>query len=107
MNDTVNDSGTLPKSTVSYGLSLSVVSIINGLLVVAKESSPAVMSGMAHIMGHHWITHSAFMLVLFFVLAWVFGRAGIQITVKRFLTFLLSGVALGAAIIVGFYLIGD
>jgi len=107
MNDTV----ALSKSTISYGLSLSIVSVINGLLVIAKESSPAVMSGMAHIMGHHWITHSAFMLVLFFALAWIFGRAngslGVQMTVPRFLAVMLSGIALGTAIIVGFYLIGD
>jgi hypothetical protein len=107
----MNDSIALSKSTVSYGLSLAVVSVINGLLVVAKESSPAVMSGMAHIMGHHWITHSTLMLVLFFAFAWIFGRAngslGVQMTAPRFLTVMLSGIALGAAIIVGFYLIGD
>ncbi len=107
----MNDSATLSRNTVSYGLSLAIVSVINALVVVAKESSKSVMTGMQRVMGHHWITHSALMLALFAAIGWTLSRgnhgAGPNITPRRLLTVLLSGVGLGALIIVGFYLIGD
>jgi hypothetical protein len=107
----MNASTTLSRNTVSYGLSLAIVSVINALVVVAKESSKSVMTGMQRVMGHHWVTHSAIMIALFAIIGWTLSRsnngAGPTITPHRLLTVLLSGVGLGAVIIVGFYLIGD
>jgi hypothetical protein len=100
-------SNTLSKSTIGFGLSLALVSVINGIVVIAKESSPAVMAGMKRVLGHHWTTHSAAMLLLFVVLGAILSRLNFTPTVGRFLALLLSGIFLGAALIVGFYLIGD
>jgi hypothetical protein len=105
------DNSDLSKHTVSYGLALALASVVNGLLVVAKESSPAVQAGMQKLTGHHWVTHSALVLGFFFLTGWLLAHArggqGPRLAAHRLLTFLVSGVVLGALIIVGFYLIGD
>jgi hypothetical protein len=99
------------KYTISFGLSLALASVVDGLLVVAKEKVPAVMTGMQKLTGHHWISHSAIVLGLFVILGWIFAQAdggqGIKMTVNRFLGTMFSGVALGSVIILGFYLMGD
>jgi len=43
------------KYTISFGLSLALTSVINALLVVAKEKIPAVMTGLQKLTGHHWV----------------------------------------------------
>jgi hypothetical protein len=101
----------ISKYTAAFGLSLAITSVINALIVVAKEQSKAVMAGMAKFTGHHWVTHSAIILILFAGLGWMFAHAkggqGISMTVNRLIGTVLSGVVLGGLIIVGFYLIGD
>ena len=93
----------------SFGLSLAVASVIDGLLVIAKEKAPAVMSGMKTVTGHHWITHSAFIVSLFVLCGWLFaqsnGKQGPRLAAKHLIGTLVSGVAIGSLIIVGFYLI--
>jgi len=105
------ENNSLSKHTISFGLALALASVINGLLVVAKEKSPAVLAGMQKLTGHHWISHSAIVLGLFFLcgglIARLNGGQGIKMTVNRFLALLVSGVMLGGAVIVGFYLLGD
>jgi hypothetical protein len=107
----IMENAALSKHTVSFGLALAGASVANGLLVVAKEKSPAVLSGMQKISGHHWVTHSAIILGIFFLGGWLLAKAnggqGIQMTVSRLIFTLVSGVAAGAVIIWGFYLIGD
>lgn len=101
----------LSKHTVSFGLSLVLASVINGLLVIAKESSPAVQAGMQKMTGHHWITHSIIVVAIFAVGGWLFGRAnggqGVQMSATRLLSILVRGVIISGLLIVGFYLIGD
>jgi hypothetical protein len=96
------------KHTISFGLSLAVASVANGLLVVAKEKIPAVMTGMQALTGHHWIFHSAMVLGLFVFFGWLFARAnggqGIRLTANGLIGALVSGVAAGSLIIMGFYL---
>jgi hypothetical protein len=103
-----NDSG-LGKYTVSYALSLAVVSVLNGILVIIKESSKSVMAWMAALTGHHWVTHGVFVIVAFVVLGWLFSRAnggrGIQIPASRLIGLVIGGVVVGGALIAGFYLI--
>jgi len=99
----------LSKYTTSFALSLAVASIVNGLLVVAKEKSPAAMAGMKHLAGHHWITHSVIVIALFFLLGWILAqtnRGAVQ-PVKSIIRTLVGGVILGSLIIVGFYLFAD
>jgi hypothetical protein len=99
------------KYTRSFGLSLALASVVNGLLVVAKEKSPAVMNGMQKLTGHHWISHSAIVLGLFAGFGWLFARVkggqGIQPTTNRLIATVVLGVVSGSLIILGFYLMGD
>jgi predicted ferric reductase len=99
------------KYTISFGLSLALASVANGLLVVAKEKIPAVLAGMQKLTGHHWVSHSAIILGLFAFFGWLFaqtnGGQGIKMTVNRLIGTLVAGVATGGLVILGFYLIGD
>lgn len=99
------------KYTISFGLSLALASVANGLLVVAKEKIPAVLAGMQELTGHHWVSHSAIILGLFAFFGWLFaqtnGGQGIKMTVNRLIGTLVSGVVTGGLVILGFYLIGD
>jgi len=93
----------------SRQVDLAVASVANGLLVVAKEKIPTVMTGMQALTGHHWIFHSAMMLGLFVYFGWLCARAnggqGIRLTANGLIGALVSGVAAGSLIILGFYLI--
>lgn len=99
------------KYTTSFGLSLALASVADALLVVAKEKIPAVFAGMQKLTGHHWISHSAIILGVFAVFGWLFAQAnggqGMNMTATRLIRALVSGVATGALVILGFYLLGD
>jgi hypothetical protein len=105
------DNAGVSKYTISFGLSAALASVVNALLVVAKEKSPAVMAGLQKLTGHHWVSHSAIVLVLFVVFGWVIAKAnggrGIQISVNGLIGTIVAGVVTGGLIIFGFYLIGD
>lgn len=99
------------KYTTAFGLSLALASVINALLVVAKEKNRAVMAALTRVTGHHWITHSAIVIMLFLVLGWILANAnggqGVKLTVNRLIGTLAGGVVVGGLIIVGFYLFAD
>jgi len=104
------NSDTLGKYTVAYALSLAVVSVLNGLLVILKEThEESVLALMKRLTGHHWITHGIFVIIAFVVLGWLFSRAnggrGIQIPVPRLIGLLVAATVVGGALIAGFYLI--
>jgi hypothetical protein len=98
------------KYTNSFGLSLALASVANGLLVIAKEKIPAVLAGMQKLTGHHWVSHSVIVLGLFAVFGWLFaqfnGGQGMRLTVNRLIVTLVSGVVAGSLAILGFYLVG-
>ncbi len=98
----------LSKYTISFGLSATLACVVNALLVVAKEKSPAVMTGLQRMTGHHWISHGAIVLVVFAAGGRLFAQAnggqGMRITTGRLISFLVAGVMAGGLIIVGFYL---
>jgi hypothetical protein len=105
------ETATVSKYTISFGLSLAICSVINALVVVAKEKSPAVMAGMQKMTGHHWITHSAIILILFVLFGLLFARTGgapgFKMGVNRLIGTIVGGVLTAGVIITGFYLIGD
>jgi len=68
-------SNTLDKTTIGFGLSVAVMSILNALLVIFKEMTPPFKKAMADTMGHHWTTHGVVVLVLFFALGFVLAGA--------------------------------
>ena len=66
---------TLDKTTIGFGLSAAVMSILNTLLVIFKEMTPPFKKAMADAMGHHWTTHGVAVLGLFLVLGFVLAGA--------------------------------
>ncbi len=99
------------KYTISFGLSLALSSVINALLVVAKEKSHVVTAGMQKITGHQWVTHVAIILILFVLLGWLFARTdhgqGPKLAVNRLTGIVVAGIVAGGLIITGFYLVAD
>lgn len=99
------------KYTIAFGLSLALASVMNALLVVAKEKIPTVRAALQSMTGHAWVSHGVVILGLFAAFGWIFARAnggrGIGITVNRLISLLVSGVMAGSLVIVGFYLISD
>jgi hypothetical protein len=68
-------STTLDKTTIGFGLSAAIVSILNTLLVIFKELTPPFKKAMADAMGHHWTTHGVIVIGLFLVLGFVLAGA--------------------------------
>jgi len=105
------DNAAVSKYTISFGLSLALSSVINALLVVAKEKSHAVTAGMQRITGHQWVTHVAIILILFVLLGWLFARInhgqGPKLAVNRLTGIVVAGIVAGGLIITGFYWVAD
>lgn len=102
---------TTSKYAKSFGLAFALCSVLNALLVMAKEKSPSLMSQMQKITGHHWITHSAIIIILFLLFGWLFARIGggkeKPMAASRTLKIILAGLIAGTLMIFGFYLIAD
>ncbi len=103
------ENNSVSKYTTAFGLSLALSSVANALLVMVKEKSPALQSAMKRMTGHHWITHSVVILLLFAICGWLLGRAnqgkGIAITPNSLVKTVVGGVVAAGLMIVGFYLI--
>jgi hypothetical protein len=101
----------LSKYTVSFGLALAIASVVNGLLVIAKEKSAAVQAALQRLTGYQWVTHVVIVLAVFALGGWLFGRAnggsGIRVTASGLIGALVAGVATGALLIMGFYLLNN
>ncbi|HOG17651.1 MAG: hypothetical protein A4E73_03621 [Syntrophaceae bacterium PtaU1.Bin231] len=63
----------MDKYTAGFGLSVAVTSLLNAILLLVKETNPALMNAMKAAMGHHWTTHGTMVLVLFVLLGFVFS----------------------------------
>jgi len=98
---------TLDRTTLGFGISAAIMSILNTLLVIVKELVPPLKKTMAATLGHHWTTHGAVVLVLFLVLgvvlacsvrpeSWNGGRLG---------SLILWFVGIGIGTLAAFYLL--
>ncbi|HVN70954.1 MAG TPA: hypothetical protein VMU10_02930 [Desulfomonilia bacterium] len=85
-----------------FGLSFLVVSILNGILMIVKESNEGLRKWMAGLLGHHWITHGVFVIILFFVLGWLLSRVDYDEKWygAKTAVIVLVGAVLGSGIIV-------
>jgi hypothetical protein len=101
----------LSKRTTAFGLAVAIACMVNAVIVVFKEKSDAVMKAMKSVLGHHWTTHAALVIALFFVLGWLFaalrGGRGPELAANTLIGTIVSGVVLAGMIIVGFYLFAD
>lgn len=98
------------KSTVSFGLSLALCSVLNGFLVIAKEKSKAVADTMQKLTGHHWLTHVLVIFVAFIFFGLLFAGMNSgesKMPLRRLANIVIGGVVAGVLIVLGFYLIAD
>lgn len=99
------------KYTSCFGLSLAAASMVNALLVIAKEKNPAIQAAMKSLTGHHWITHVAIVAGVFLALGFGLGLAnggrGLKLTFQNLAGVVVGGAVLGGVIIGGFYLLAD
>jgi hypothetical protein len=105
------DNTTLSKNSVAFGLALAITCVVNAIVVIIKEKNAAVMDAMKKMTGHHWITHSTLVVVLFVGLGALFAQSkgghGVAMTANRLIGTVISGVVLASLLIIGFYLIAD
>jgi len=98
---------TLDKTTIGFGLSAAVMSIVNALLVIFKEMTPPFKNAMADAMGHHWTTHGVAVLGLFLVLGFVLAGAvkPESWSAGKLSNAILWSVIIGAVALAAFYLL--
>src|SRR5882757_6309271 len=101
----------LSKRSIGFGLAVAITALVNSIIVVIKEKNTAVMNGMKSLLGHHWTTQSAIIVVLFLVLGIALGRGkpGSQggMNASRLISTVVVSVVVAALIIIGFYLFVD
>jgi hypothetical protein len=105
------ENSNISRRSVAFGIALSVAGLVNSIIVVLKEKNAAVMNGLKSVLGHHWTTHSAIVLVLFLGLGVALGigkgAGGSTVSAGRLIGIIGSSVVVAALVIVGFYLVAD
>ena len=57
-----------------YGIAAIITLIFNSTLAIAKDIYPPLQKMMASLSGHHWITHAAADIILFFALGYILQK---------------------------------
>lgn len=106
-NESNSENPGLSKGTVAFGLALALASVVNGLLVVVKEKSPAVMTLLQKMTVHHWVSHAVIVLGFFALCGGVFGaiNKSQSFGAGRLIKMIVGGVLTGGVLVVGFYLL--
>jgi hypothetical protein len=104
-----NESSFLSPCAAGVVLAVAAALVLNGVLVIAKESSAPVKTALVGLGGHHWTGQALVLFPLAALLAVVLAR--LRMGVVRNLTpgrasWLLTGATLaGSLLIGGFYLL--
>jgi hypothetical protein len=94
------------KYTIGFGLSLAITSIITSILVIIKELYEPLMNAMKSL-GHHWVIHGIFTLLLFIILGFILSKDSIAKKYDAIKTgkLVLISTLLGSLMILVFFLI--
>jgi hypothetical protein len=96
----------MDKYAAGFGISLVVTSFLNAVILIVKEKNDAVMSAMKAVLGHHWTTHGAIVVIVFLVLGFIFS--GMKLETKfdsrQMLKYITWAVIISVVIIAGFFL---
>jgi hypothetical protein len=97
----------LDRFTAGFGVSLAVAFLLNTALVIAKGASSALFEWMKSLTGHHWITHSIFILAAFVVLGLVLSMEKIaqKIDVNELPVYIIISSVISLFFMAGFYLL--
>ena len=103
--------GKLSGTTVGFGLSVVLTSIMSMLLVFIKETHEGLLKWMAKATSHHWITHGVIVVALFIVIGLILsklgGGKGIEMKTSALVGLIVAAVAISLLGISGFYLFED
>ncbi|MFB9263270.1 hypothetical protein ACFFWD_08820 [Bradyrhizobium erythrophlei] len=87
---------TLSRTAAGFSIAAAVTLVINAILTIVKDAWEPLHDFMQKLMGHHWTTHGAVILAVFFVLGWSLSKND---TIARLSDATLIGpVAAGALI---------
>jgi hypothetical protein len=84
------------QTAAAFGAAAAITVLFNVVLAFVKDAYAPLNTLMAHLTGHHWVTHGLADILVFVALGWLFAARGIP---ARGLTISLV-VALGAAVLV-------
>lgn len=98
---------TMDKYSAGFGLSLVLTSLLNAVLLVAKETTPSLMNAMKSALGHHWITHGVAVIVTFVVLGFVFSglNIGKGWHAGRLLNSIIVATVASGLVVAGFFIV--
>jgi hypothetical protein len=65
------------KSAAAFGAASAITVLFNVVLAFVKDAYVPLNTLMAHLTGHHWITHGLADVLLFVALGWLFAARGI------------------------------
>ena len=74
----MNEQTKTPERAVAgFGLAAAITVVFNVVLALVKDAYEPLNTLMAHMTGHHWITHGLADVILFILLGWLFTARGI------------------------------
>ena len=102
----VADSDTVSAPIAGYGISYAITAIFSAILVVLKETIPAVHDLMVAITGHHWVTHGILNLIVFVLLGWLLTRwtETARMSARTLILTIVGSVVVSGVITAGFFL---
>lgn len=89
---------------VGFGISYAIASIFSAILVVFKESTPAVHDFLVAVTGHHWATHGVFNLIIFLVLGYILSARNIEMSSDALVKTVVGSTVLSGLIITGYFI---
>lgn len=98
----------LNKWTIAFGISYSITSFINAILVLLKEGGKhTVHAWMTAATGNHWATHGVIDILLFFILAWMFAsiksRDISSFSPNKLITIVVGSTVISSLIIIVYF----
>ena len=98
------DADTVGGKIAAYGVSYAITSIFNAILMIFKETYPAVQEGMVAITGHHWVKHGLLDVIVFVALGAYLSRGeGLRMTGNKLASTIVGGTVIGGLIVVGIF----
>ena len=96
----------MEKYTAGFGLSLIVTSLLNAVILLIKEMNASVMNAMKTALGHHWTTHGAIVIIVFFILGFVFSSMKFEEKwdSQKMLNYIIWATIIGGIIVAGFFM---
>jgi hypothetical protein len=89
----------LTRASAAFGLSAAITVLFNTLLAWVKDAYDPLNTAMAHLTGHHWITHGLTDILVFVVLGVIFMNTGTADAVRpqRLVVRLAAAVVIAGA----------